>query len=124
MSPKKRRKPKFTLPEPMSDDALREFVNRFVSGDVVHSNLPGIQSVLHMVFMPIAFGVFQGASKKQLEQIGLIFEYFNGTKRAYHCINGFPIFYSARIMLKSDLARASPVIEAELERRKKLEIPK
>ena len=52
------------------------------------------------VFMPIALGAFAKKTKKQLNNIGLIYEYHD--KVGPRSINGYPIFMSCSLLTLKD----------------------
>ena len=57
-------------------------------------------SDLQMVFMVLAMGALSGWSKKQVENIGLIFE--DISKAGPRACNGFPMFMSCQMLNKAD----------------------
>lgn len=119
MSGEKKDKKPAALPR-LSDDELREFIDAFVSGRIFTSNhVPeGHGDLIAMVFMPIAFGA---VTPETAEEIGLVYEYLD--KAGPRSINGMPIFFSCRLLHKKDWERALPVLKAEHERRKAIELP-
>lgn len=116
MSEEKKREP---LPR-LSDDELREFIDAFISGRIFTSNhIPeGNGDLIAMVFMPIAFGA---VTKETAEEVALVYEYLD--KAGPRSINGMPIFFSCRLLHKKDWERALPVLKAERDRRKNIELP-
>jgi hypothetical protein len=109
----------------LSDDELREFVNDFTSG-LIFSNVhfrsaEEEKSLLGSVFMPLVFGALSRYSVEEIQNIGLMYEHIN--KAGPMAINGYPIFFSMRLMHKDDWDRARIAIQAETERRKGIELP-
>lgn len=120
---KKRKRAKFVLPPPMTDDELRHFVAGYCDGRItVSADMP--ENLIGMVFLPITFGACNGATKAQLKKLGCIWAERGVDKDCERGINGFPIFVSCRIMLKTDWDRARKAILIERERRGAIEIPK
>jgi len=56
------------------------------------------ESLIPMVFMPIALGGLQNIPKEDLERIGSIFEYYS--EAGPRGINGYPIFFSCKLISK------------------------
>ena len=116
------RLPELDLPR-MSDDALRKLILDFVDGRIftsVHIPSNQMQSMLSMVFMPLALGALHKVHPDSLANIGLIYEYLD--QAAPRSINGMPIFFSCRMVHKDDWQRAIPAIQAEEERRKNIPV--
>ena len=55
---------------------------------------------LSMVFMPIALGAFHNYTEEQVNDIGQFYEYYD--QASPRCINGYPIFFSVRVISKKD----------------------
>jgi hypothetical protein len=106
----------------LSDDKLREFVLALADGRIFTSaQLPkGQDHLLPMIFMPVAMGSFADVAKRDLENIGVIYEYTN--QAGPRAINGYPMFHSLRVLNKSDWERARAATEKELERRKDIAV--
>lgn len=108
-----------------TDDELREFVDAFVSGRIfsnVHfRSAEEEKQMLSSVFMPIAFGAMGYYSEEEIQNIGLIYEHLD--QAGPMSVNSCPIFFSMRVMHKDDWNRARVAIEAEIERRKGIELP-
>ena len=88
------------------------FVLQDIQGD---SNEIGAMSM--RIFTPLMFGALKGWTKRDLQQIGTVWEYLN--KAMPLGINGYPMFTSCYLMHKKDWEAAKVAIKAELERRKK-----
>lgn len=104
-----------TKPPPhMTDDQLREFVlgccdDKIFTSFHVHEEPT---DVLKLVFMPIAFGALKTI---KLDELGCIWEWW--IQAGQRSINGYPSFFSMRVMHKDDWERAHKAIDAELTRR-------
>jgi hypothetical protein len=61
-----------------------------------HINPISYESMLPLVFMPIALGAFQNFTPEQLEDVGLIYEFYD--QAGPRSINGYPCFVSMRIL--------------------------
>lgn len=97
-------------PKPLADAEIRDLAKAMSQGQIlVHQEVP--THVLPIVFMPITFGVLQGFSREALGQITV---YGNLAKDHLGpgVINGFPVFFSARIALTSCVLRAAQMAEA------------
>jgi len=107
----------------LTDDELRTFVSDFASQQIFSSAHLSESDVnkLKMIFMPLAFGAFEGYTDDDLKDVGLIYEYLD--QQGPHSINGYPMFWSCRIMHKDDWERARAAIIVEVERRKSIELP-
>lgn len=91
--------------EPMSDDELRSFVNDLHSGLVFTSfHLDDRPEMLPLVFMPIALGAFANWQQEHVEQLGVIWERMS--ERGPRSINGYPVFFSMRLMKRDEWNRA------------------
>lgn len=107
----------------MMDDQMREFVLGYVDGKIFTSaNIPEnqLETLLCVVFMPLKFGALKGISKKDRNNIGILWQWI--ARALPRGVNGFPIFTSAQLMSKADWERASKAIGKEQERRKSIEV--
>ncbi len=69
-----------------------------------HRHIPEQQSeMIPRVFMPIALGAFKDYTKEQMEDIGLIYEYYSDA--GPRGINGYPCFFSFRILSVEETKR-------------------
>ena len=104
----------------MEEQDLRQFVLDFCDGKLFTSRQikQNDSRLLMTIFMPLALGALAGRSQAYYKQVGLLWEYLNAA--APQSINGYPIFFSMRIMHLDDWRRAIPVINLELERRKSI----
>lgn len=112
------KKPASKIPR-MSTEDLSKFVEDALSGAVFTSAQipPSKDSVLPMVFLPLALGGLANLSKKDLNEIGIFWEYYN--KSLPRSINGLPIFMSAHVMHKDDWKIAYDTIQKEQKKQKK-----
>ena len=104
----------------MSDEELRAFVDDFVSGWVFTDRHVRDPNVLASVFMPLVFGALADWSDTGRNRIGLIWEYMS--KAGPMCVNGYPTFFSMRLMNVEDWAIVQKAAQREFERRKNIEL--
>lgn len=83
-------------PEKLSQLARDIAQNLVFTSDYVQDT-----NILGCVFVPIAMGAFNDLNKSQLEDIGLIFEYYNASMGG-RAINGYPIFFSCQYLNRED----------------------
>ena len=113
--------PALELPH-MEDADLKKFVDDFISNRIFtdkHINPRQIE-MAGMIFMPLALGVLSQYNADSLKQIGCIWEY--NSAAGPRSINGYPIFFSLRLMHVDDGARCLAAIQREEERRKNIEV--
>lgn len=113
-------KPEFELGT-KTDDELREFVNGVLSGEIFTSAQVSDQSLLPLVFMPLALGCYSDVPEEQLKEIGVLYAPMKAA--APRCINGLPMLFEVRAMSRSDWNRALAALRAEEKRRKGMPIP-
>jgi len=109
----------------LSDEELRAFVDDFVSGRLFtlhHMSPEDAKRDLGLVFMPLGLAGLGGCglSDEDVQNIGTIYERLEVA--GPRSINGWPCFFSMRIMHKGDWARAAAAIARERERRKEIEL--
>ncbi len=75
--------------------------------------------MVRMIFLPVALGAFAGWPREKVEEIGMIYEYWD--KAMNSSINGQPIFSSMRLLHADDWEKAHKAIVRALERRKAAE---
>lgn len=106
----------------MSEKDRRKFVVDFMFGKIYTSQMIENEcwdTMMLMVFMPLALGAIQELTPEEAADIGIIWEYTdNASPRS---INGHPIFLSMRIMHKVDWNKISPQIEKRLKALKQFE---
>jgi len=113
-------KPGLVLPR-LSEADLRTFVLDVLGGRVFTSGQVRDNSLLPMIFMPVALGGFAEYNPDSLKEIGILYEFLD--QALPRGINGYPIFASVRIMHRLDWERARKAILAEQERQRSIEIP-
>jgi hypothetical protein len=102
----------------LPQEDLREFVRAFLAGEIFTSAQIAPRSVqLGMVFMPVLFGAL---GNTDIRTVGVLWEYLS--KAGPRSINGYPGFFSFRIMNTGDWDRVLKVIIREQERLENLEI--
>jgi hypothetical protein len=104
----------------LSEEALRKFVLEFLGGAIYTSADIRRAEDIAIVFLPVALGLFEGCTKEELSQVGVIWEYLS--KAMPRSINGMPIFSSCHLMHLEDWKRAGLAIEREQLRLKNLEV--
>jgi hypothetical protein len=107
----------------MTKEGLREFVMGLCDGRIFSSmQIPMVdwESSLHLVFMPLAFGVTKDMSEEDISQIGGVWEWLS--EAGPRSINGYPSFFSCRFLHKDDLEIARKAYEREMERRKNADL--
>lgn len=103
----------------MTTDERRKFVIDYLAGRIFTSH--GVpEGSLPMVFMPVAFGCFEGWERSDFEKLGVIFEYVE--KAGPRSINGLPVFFSLQLMHIADWTRCADAINRELVRQQEIEV--
>lgn len=109
----------------MTDEQLREFIQGYLNGKYFTSeNIRPEDKVLMlgMVFLPVALGAFSLYKPDSIrEDLGILYEEYS--KALPRSCNGYPSFFSVRVMHRLDWKKAVQVIIAEEERQKTLVIP-
>lgn len=104
--------------ESLPEKELKEVLFGLLDGRIYSSAHSPKQ--LDMVFLPIAMGAFEGAPKEWLDQIGLIYEWLH--EASPRSLNGHPMFFSMRLLNKTDWERILPLLQEEERRRKDLKL--
>jgi hypothetical protein len=102
----------------LDEDGLRKFVVEFLRGDIFTSAQLRDSELLHMVFLPLAFGATKDFSEESIREIGVIWAYMSTALP--RSVNGYPIFGACCLMHKDDWARASLAIQREQDREKSI----
>lgn len=105
----------------LGDDELRKFVVDVLAGRVFTSAQVRDQSLISMIFMPLALGALHEYVPESLLIIGVLWEYLE--QALPRGINGYPMFTSVRMMHRLDWDRARKALILEQERQKSLELP-
>jgi hypothetical protein len=109
----------------MTDDQLREFIQGYLGGKYFTSENIRPEDkmlMLSLIFLPVALGAFSVYKPDSIrEDLGILYEEYS--KALPRSCNGYPSFFSVRIMHRLDWKKALQVIVAEEERRKTLVIP-
>ena len=104
--------------ERMSDEALRTFVDDFVSGRIYSGHhVPEGASPLDPFLILRLAGLPEGW---QPEDIGTVYEYINAAGPL--AVNGMPTFLSCRFIHIDDWQRAVDLIQKEEDRRKNIDV--
>jgi hypothetical protein len=107
----------------MTEDQLREFVLGLSDCQIFTSRhiRPDDQDrLLGSVFLTVGLGAYKDWTKEELEPIGALWEWYRAA--GPRSINGYPCFFSHRVIHKDDWARAHKAYEAEVKRRKNIKI--
>jgi len=106
----------------MSKEDLKQFIFDLCDGKIFSSTqLPeGQTNLLGMIFMPLALGALSSFPKEEIEKIGCVWEYL--AKASEMGVNGYPCFFSCRLMHKEDLGIARREAAKELVRRANTEM--
>lgn len=103
-----------------TDDELKQLAVDWVEGRIFTSFdiHPGdMPFMLTKVFMLISLGALAELSKKQLDDVGMIYEYMS--EQGYRSVNGYPMFIkSLRWMTRADTERFKAYAREYLEQRK------
>lgn len=99
-----------TVPD-MEPDALKQLALDWLAGRVFSSaHIPAHDDrMLGSVFMVIALGAFNNASEEYVNSIGLVYEYID--KAGPRSINGYPCFFSMRLLSRADMPRLQEMID-------------
>ncbi len=112
----KKQKERKTRRQPPESVNLRQLALDIVEGKVFTTNWHMPKEALDLVpqvFMPILF--MTAAQKRKVGRLGLLYEYID--KAGPWSINGYPIFFSMRVLNRRDLRRLVPlVLEAKQQR--------
>lgn len=101
----------------MSEEAMRQFVDDFVSGRIftsLHVRNPEDVPMSFMVLM------FMSWSDTGLKQIAVVWEYLD--KAGPMSVNGMPTFFSCHFVNVDDWKILQPAIEKERKRREDIEL--
>jgi hypothetical protein len=104
----------------MTEDELREFVQDYLGNRVFTSANCRRSEDVHMVFMILALGGLDTLTKEAVQEVGIVWEYMS--KAAPRSVNGYPCFFSCRLMHRDDWARASAAIKRETDHLKNLQV--
>jgi len=100
-------------PAPMAEDEMKKLVKDCIHGLVftAHNLGPGEgHHIVSSVFMPLAFGAFLDRARFELENLGTFYEYMS--EEGPRTVNGYPTFFSVRIINKRDWDRCFEAIKA------------
>lgn len=90
---------------PTSEDELNKIVQGILTNQVFTSNHVQNVDMIPMVFMPIALG---GLADVDLNTLGGIYEYMD--KASPRSINGYPTFFSCRLVNREDWQRVGEAV--------------
>lgn len=96
----------------------KKFVMDFASGMIFTSQMlpkESLQQIIGSVFMPVALGGLDGLDEDDLKNLVFVWEYTS--EAAPRNINGYPMFFSCKLMHIDDWADIYPEIRKEMDRR-------
>lgn len=105
----------------MSKEDMAKFIREFRSGQIFSSaHLPEHDDrLIPMVFLVLTLGALYGAPDSYINSIGLIWEYLK--QAGPRSINGYPQFFSCRLVHKEDWEKIRKTI-IELDNREKSDV--
>jgi hypothetical protein len=106
----------------LDDDELRKFVVDCLGGRIFTSAQVRDFDHVPMVFMVVALGGLSQFSAKSMNDIGIIYEYIE--KAGPRSINGYPTFFSFRVLHVLDWEIALKMLVAEEKRQSQLDVPR
>jgi len=109
--------------EAMGRKDLAKFVMAMCDGQVfttdhIKGGPEQIASLAPMIFLPLALGGLESIPERDRAELGIVYEYMD--KAVPTSINGYPIFFSMRLMIKADWEKALTAYHKEMDRRKTL----
>mgnify|MGYP003394655604 CR=1 FL=1 len=114
-------------PARMGDDELRKFViglldnSIFTSAHIRDSD----KHLMGSIFLPLMLGMFRyhsdGEIEETLKEVGVFWAYMH--EAGPRAINGYPNFFSVRLMHIDDWRRAFSAYEVEMKRRDAIQLP-
>jgi hypothetical protein len=108
-------------PPPLSDNVLRQFVVDYLGRSIFTDQDMGKQRKdLLSVFMPVGLGCYDDRAIFELANIGIFYEYLE--KAGPRSVNGFPVFFSVRVMSIADAERCLAAIKKQMEVIKEMEV--
>lgn len=95
--------------EPLTAEALKTLADDIRAGRIFTSaHIATHDNVLGLVFMPLAF--MSAEDRETLRDVGMAYEYLD--KAGPRCINGYPMFFSVRLLSKEDTEKVFAIIRA------------
>ena len=88
-----------------TDEELKQIAVDIYEGKIFTDRSVKDGNDIGMVFLPIALGAFAEASKEELEDIKLIYEYLD--KAGPTSVNGLPVFFSCQVLRTDDFKKMS-----------------
>jgi hypothetical protein len=107
----------------MEDDAIRQFVDDFVSNRIFtdrHIPVEEHPRMVGCIFLALGLAPLHLVPEEEVKNIGCVWQYMH--ERAECSVNGYPMFWSCRFMHMDDWKRAATAILKEFERRKNIEV--
>lgn len=91
-----------TLPS-REEKELSQLAKDIVNNLVFTSNHihPNDNNLIGNIFMPLLLGATSDMSKEQIDDIGMVYEYYRGNSGGW-AINGYPTFFSCAFLNKND----------------------
>jgi hypothetical protein len=105
----------------LTNEQMQDLVRQLLAGTVLTSDqVP--PEMLKFVFMVVGLGGFAGMPAEDLEQIGCVYEHLS--EAGPTSINGFPVFFSLKIMHINDWKIVRATLVRELKRATQIELEK
>ena len=97
----------------MREDELIEVAQGIKSGKVFTNkhfkSMEESKELTPKVFLPIGSGVLDKATKEEIDNLGMLYEWYR--RATVQKICGYPIFYSVRYLTTSDTSRVAEMLE-------------
>lgn len=93
--------PNFQIPD-QSPESLKKLAKDIATNLVFINQMirPGDQSLMGMIFMPLALGALSKYNPASLDNIGMVYEYLS--KAGPRSVNSYPMFASCLFLNKHD----------------------
>ncbi len=108
-----------TIPS-LDDAALREFIRDMIADKIFTCHHIRETNLLGSIFIPITFGAFADWTEAEVEEIGAVWEH--RSQAGPRAINGYPMFFSCRLINKADWEKALKIMKREKARLKELSL--
>jgi hypothetical protein len=104
----------------MTAEELKQFVLDYCDGSIwTDRDVP--ENMLSSVFFPLMFMGEESLLEEDVKETGLVYANTRKDRTCGMSINGYPIFFSCRMVHKDDVELVTPVIKEELKRREQLD---
>lgn len=103
-----------------STEQLQQLVRGILEGTIFTSAQVRQPDLIGSVFLPISLGGLSGLSKRQIDQVGVIYGPMDSALP--RSINGYPMLTSAGLLNKSDWARVEAAVLREQANRDNIKV--